>query len=96
MTPPFQVTLTTHFKRQFGKLAERHPEFVDASNKAVSILELDPHNVSRSYSIRKLVNVQPGEGSYRLRLGRWRFRYDIVGQEVILQYCGLRREGTYD
>jgi mRNA-degrading endonuclease RelE of RelBE toxin-antitoxin system len=90
MTPPFEVVFTAHFKRLYGKLAERHPDFVDTCNKAVSILEADPHNVSRSYPIRKLVNVQPGEGSYRLRLGRWRFRYDIYGQEVVLQHCGLR------
>jgi len=96
MTPSFRVTLTTHFKRLFGKMAERNPDFVGACNQAVAMLEVDPHNVSRSYPIRKLVNVRAGEGHYRLRLGRWRFRYDIVGQEVILQYCGLRREGTYD
>ena len=36
-----------------------------------------------------------GEGQYRLRLGRFRFRYDIAGREVRLLYCGLRREDTY-
>lgn len=96
MTPRFQVTLTAHFKRQFAKLAKRHPDFVESCNRAISLLETDPHNVSRSYPIRKLESVTPGEGQYRLRLGRWRFRYDIVGQEVVLNYCGLRREGTYD
>src|SRR5438034_1358592 len=44
--------------------------------------------------IRKLEGV-PGEGQYRLSLGRWRFRYDISGQRVELYYCGLRREDTY-
>jgi len=28
-------------------------------------------------------------------MGRWRFRYDIIGQVVVLHYCGLRREDTY-
>jgi hypothetical protein len=36
------------------------------------------------------------EGSpYRLRSGRFRFRYDIAEREVVLLYCGLRREDTY-
>jgi mRNA-degrading endonuclease RelE of RelBE toxin-antitoxin system len=34
-------------------------------------------------------------GQYRLRLGRFRFRYDIEGRMVVLYYCGLRREDTY-
>ncbi len=41
-------------------------------------------------------SVSPGEGGqHRLRLGRFRFRYDIERREVILYYCGLRREDTY-
>ena len=32
---------------------------------------------------------------WRLSTGRWRFRYNIYGQEVNLTYCGLRREETY-
>jgi hypothetical protein len=36
-----------------------------------------------------------GQGQYRLRLRRWRFRYDIYGQDVMLTYCGLRSEATY-
>jgi hypothetical protein len=28
-------------------------------------------------------------------LGRWRFRYDIEGSEVVLYVCGLRDESTY-
>jgi len=44
---------------------------------------------------RKLEGVKPGEGQYRLRPGRWRFRYDIFGQDIVLHCCGLRREETY-
>jgi hypothetical protein len=36
-----------------------------------------------------------GEGQYRLSLGRWRFRYDVAGRVVLMTYCGLRREDTY-
>ena len=49
----------------------------------------------RGSTTKKLTGVRRDDGQYRLRLGRWRFRYDITGQEVVLHYCGLRREDTY-
>jgi hypothetical protein len=39
--------------------------------------------------------VPRGEGQWRLALGRFRFRYDIYDQDVVLHYVGLRREDTY-
>ena len=63
--------------------------------EAIAILSLDPHNKSRRYAIKKLRGISAGEGQYRLRSGRFRFRYDIEEREVILLYCGLRREDTY-
>jgi mRNA-degrading endonuclease RelE of RelBE toxin-antitoxin system len=45
--------------------------------------------------IRKLMGVAGGEGQHRLRLGRWRLRYDIEGEEVVLHHVGLRREEIY-
>ncbi|HXR39200.1 MAG TPA: hypothetical protein VN776_08905 [Terracidiphilus sp.] len=56
---------------------------------------LDPHNKSHNYPIKKLQGVAAGEGQYRLRSGRFRFRYDIAEREAVLLYCGLRREDTY-
>jgi hypothetical protein len=41
------------------------------------------------------ISAMPATAQYRLRLGRWRFRYDILGNEVVLHYAGLRREDTY-
>jgi hypothetical protein len=61
----------------------------------VAILARDPYGRQRQGIIRKLVGVAEGEGQYRLRLGRWRLRYDIEGREVVLHYVGLRREETY-
>ena len=92
---PFSVRTTPHFDRLAKRLTKRHPEFVDHLSTILVILESDPHNQSRSHAIRKLTGVSPGEGQYRLRSGRWRFRYDIYGQDVVLHYCGLRREDTY-
>ncbi|MEK6285486.1 MAG: hypothetical protein AABO57_07080 [Acidobacteriota bacterium] len=45
--------------------------------------------------LKKLVDVRPGYGQYRIRAGRFRFRYDFEGQIVYLKLCSLRSEGTY-
>jgi mRNA-degrading endonuclease RelE of RelBE toxin-antitoxin system len=51
--------------------------------------------VRRHHNILKLKDTVRGDGQWRLRLGRFRFRYDIYDREVLLLYCGLRREDTY-
>ncbi len=79
MTPSFSVRTTPHFDRLARSLNRRHSEFADRLAEALGILATDPYNHSRSYSIRKLTGVSQGEGQYRLRLGRFRFRYDIDG-----------------
>lgn len=95
MNSGFSVRTTPRFDRLLRSLSKRHPELPEWYEEAIAILTADPYNRSRSRDIRKLEGVKPGDGQYRLRLGRWRFRYDIEGQEVILHYCGLRREDTY-
>ena len=80
MTPRFSVRDGPHLRaaRSTGLL--------------ISIPNSRTHNVSRRLGILKLKNVPVGAGQYRLRLGRFRFRYDVSGREVQLVYCGLRRE----
>ena len=58
-------------------------------------LRSDPYNSGRRFAIKKLRDVVPGNGQYRMRLGRFRFRYDISGDAVTLVRCSLRREDTY-
>ena len=94
-TPTYTVLTTAHFDRLLKKLAAKHPGLVERFEEAISILSMDPHNKSRMYPIKKLREVPAGEGQYRLRSGRFRFRYDIDEREVVLHYCGLRREDTY-
>lgn len=93
--PAFSVLTTAHFDRLLKKLAPNHPELVERFEEAMAILSLDPYNKSGKFSIKKLQGVSAGEGQYRLRSGRFRFRYDIAEREVVLLYCGLRREDTY-
>jgi len=96
----FTVLTTPLFDRLLAKLVQQHPELPDIFESAIAILKTDPHNLSRSHAIKKLRGIRginPGDGRYRLRVGRWRFRYDIWGkrQEIVFHYCGLRREDTY-
>ncbi|MGB9407366.1 MAG: hypothetical protein WCA89_07500 [Terracidiphilus sp.] len=93
--PAFTVLTTAHFDRLLKKLALRHPGLMERFEETIAILSMDPHNKSRMYPIKKLQVVPAGEGQYRLRSGRFRFRYDIEEREVVLLYCGLRREDTY-
>jgi len=95
MTPAFTVIATTHFEREFRRLRRHHTELLDHYARVITILETDPYNRTRTYPIRKLENVPAGEAQYRIRLGRFRFRYDIEGQTVYLKRCSLRREDTY-
>ena len=95
MTPSFSVRTTPHFDRLLRSLARRHAELPATYADALTILSTDPYNRSRQHRIRKLESIRQGEGQYRLALGWWRFRYDIYGRDVVLHYCGLRREDTY-
>jgi mRNA-degrading endonuclease RelE of RelBE toxin-antitoxin system len=77
-------------------LDRQHPHvFADQLEEALSILREDPYNRHGRHAIKKLQGVAQSEGQYRLRLGRWRFRYDISDSDVILMWAGLRREDTY-
>jgi len=93
--PAYSVVTTSHFDRLLKKLAPLHPELGERFEEAISILSADPSNKTRKYPIKKLKGVPEADGQYRLRSGRFRFRYDIAGREVVLLYCGLRREDTY-
>lgn len=93
--PVYSVVTTAHFDRLLKKLAPKHPDLVERFEEAIGILSLDPYNKNHKYAIKKLQGVSAGEGQYRLRSGRFRFRYDVAEREVVLLYCGLRREDTY-
>jgi len=96
MTPPsFLVRTSNHYERLARLLLKQQPKFATAQHRAFEILRQDPTNRSATHGIKKLTNVARGEGQWRLALGRFRFRYDIYGQDVVLEYCGLRREDTY-
>lgn len=95
MTPLFNVQTSPHFERLFKKLRRQHPDLPRLFREAIEILEADPYNRTRQHPIKKLSGPQD-DGQWRLRLGRFRFRYDITGHNVEVKSCGLRREDTYN
>jgi mRNA-degrading endonuclease RelE of RelBE toxin-antitoxin system len=70
---------TGHFDRLLKKLAPKHPDLVERFEEAMGILSPDPLNRTHNHPIKKLQGVAAGEGQYRLRSGRFRFRYDVAG-----------------
>lgn len=95
MTPPFTVYTTAHFDRLAQVLQKGHSDFAARYARALAILGSDPYNRAGAHTIKKLEAVPSGAGQWRLRLGRFRFRYDIFGRKVWLLRCHLRREDTY-
>ena len=94
MTSPFSVVTVPRFDRQAKALRRKHPRvFTRVFAQALAILQVDPYNQRRDHPIRKLKD-RP-DGQYRLRLRRFRFRYDVEARTVVLKRCGLRREDTY-
>ena len=95
MAPPFAVFVTARFERDYRALLKRHRALATDYATVVGVLGTDPYNRTRQHPIKKLEQVVPGDGQYRIRSGRFRFRYDIVGPSVYLKACSLRREDTY-
>ncbi len=92
----YAVVPSSRFRRQARTLAKQHPkDFPGLYDLALEILRVDPLNTRRRRRILKLTRIAPGKGQYRLRLRRYRFRYDVRGRTVELLFCGLRREDTY-
>ena len=92
MTPAFPIEITRHFERAFKKLVKAHPELAGHYAEAITILGTDPYNQSRGHPIKKLQGVPAGDGQYRIRAGRLRFRYDVEGRVVYLKTCTLRKD----
>jgi hypothetical protein len=95
MTPSFSLHTTPRYERLARALLKTHPEFLALQERAFEVLTADPYNRTRGHNVKKLVAVPQGEGQWRLSLARYRFRYDIHGLEVVVHYCGMRREATY-
>ncbi len=95
MNNAFGVLTTSHFERELKRLSRTQPAVAEELEKVLPILRADPYNRTRQFPIKKLEGVRPGDGQYRIRMHRFRFRYDIEGNIVFLKACSLRREDSY-
>jgi mRNA-degrading endonuclease RelE of RelBE toxin-antitoxin system len=92
MAPRYRIVASAGFERDVRGLRKHAPRVLDALIGAAGLLREDPFNLRGHANIRKLVDVRPGEGQFRLRLGVWRLRYDVVGADVVLHSMRHRRE----
>lgn len=92
MPSNFRITYTTGFERDIKSLIVRNPEIYRQFKKLLDVLREDPFNTSRKYNIKKLTGVIPGDGQWRIRTGKYRLRYDILKQVVVLYSFSHRKE----
>jgi mRNA-degrading endonuclease RelE of RelBE toxin-antitoxin system len=74
------------------RLAKKDPSIPDVFDDLLKILAADPQNASRQHSIKKLTDVEAGEGQWRIRAGVYRLRYDIRGEMVTLHSINHRKD----
>ena len=92
MPSAYRVLSTAAFGRSIRRLSKKDPEIPEIFERLLSILQTDPQNVSRRHNIKKLVNVAPGDGQWRIRTGVYRLRYDVESDTVTLHSINHRRE----
>jgi len=80
----YRVIVLPGLEREVRRLRKRFPHIYASLLRAIELLEADPFNLEGRANIRKLVGVPAGEGQFRLRLGDYRLRYDVIGEEVVL------------
>jgi mRNA-degrading endonuclease RelE of RelBE toxin-antitoxin system len=80
----YRVVASTAFERDVRRVRKHRRGVYEALVRAVEILESDPFNRKGQANIRKLAGVPSGQGQFRLRVGDYRLRYDVSGEDVIL------------
>ena len=92
MRSKFKVLSTPCFDRELQKIYKRDKKIADMLEKVAEILAEDSFNHSGKYDIKKLVDVKQGDGQWRIRLGAYRFRYDIFGKQTVLHSVKDRKD----
>ncbi len=89
------MTFIVKFTRKAFQLAEkltkRDLSVKQRLNRMVQILREDPYNLSRQHDIQKLTN-EP-IGAWRIRIGKYRMRYDIEKDIVVIHDVFHRKKG---
>jgi mRNA-degrading endonuclease RelE of RelBE toxin-antitoxin system len=90
--PRFHLLPTSGYKRDVRKLTKRNRQLLTLLSDLLKVLEIDPYNYRGQHDIKKLTGVPPGEGQWRIRSGKYRLRYDIFGNDVVLYAFSHRKE----
>jgi len=88
----FRLLPSTRFKQDFEEILKRNRDLIRKLEPMKTILLHDPYNRSGRYDIKKLKDVPVGEGQWRIRSGKYRLRYEIIGADVILYSFKHRKE----
>ncbi len=92
MASDFRIASTPAFERSARKLIRKKPRVEDVIEDLCAVLEEDPFNLSRIHNIKKLINVEAGDGQWRIRSGVYRLRYDVERDTVILHSINHRKD----
>lgn len=92
MPSTFRLRATSAFEQDVRMLTGRDQGLLHRLAHIFDILEKDPYNRNRRYNIRKLKDVKFGEGQWRIRFGKYRLRYDVIEQDVVLYSFSHRKE----
>ena len=92
MSGNFRVFSTPSFNREIKKIFKKNKRIKDFLEIVIEILQNDPFNKNKRNDIKKLTDIKQGEGQWRIRLGDYRFRYDIIKNDVILHLIGNRKD----
>lgn len=88
----YRVLTTPSFEREFRKISKKNSGLVGALEELLAILAEDPYNHSSRHLIKKLAQLKPGEGQWRIRWREYRLRYDIFTRDVVLHSFRHRKD----
>jgi len=88
----FFVFTTPGFDRELKKIVKKDRDVITTYEKALGTLFVDPLNLKKIRDIKKLAGVKQSEGEWRIRMGNYRIRYDVIHNRVILHTIKNRKD----
>jgi len=75
-----------------NRLDVKDKKVTEIIETASEILQHNPFNGEQLKNIKKLVDVEKGDGQWRIRFGDYRIRYDVIGKDVALHSIKNRKD----
>ncbi|MBM2817447.1 MAG: hypothetical protein HW401_37 [Parcubacteria group bacterium] len=88
----FNISYSTAFSRDAKKLRKKDKKITEIIETAGKILRKDPFNAEQLKNIKKLIDVEKGDGQWRIRFRDYRIRYDVIGKDVVLHSIKNRKD----